>query len=78
MNWPRILTNLLVSGLLLPAAAMFALLELGSVDRAECNWETFEKLCSDYKGTYGVACGLLFVLWAALTFAINRRRTEVR
>jgi hypothetical protein len=74
----KILPNLLVSGLLLPAAAMFAVLELGSVDRTQCNWETFEKLCSDYKGMYGLACALLFMLWAALTYAINRPGTKVR
>ena len=74
----KILAHLLVSGLLLPAAAMFAVLELGSVDRSQCDWDTFEKLCSDYKGTYGVVCGVLFVVWAALSFAINRPRTELR
>ena len=78
MNWRKILANLLVSGLMLPAAAMFAVLELGSVDRSDCDWETFETLCSDYKGIYGVACGVLIVLWAALNFAINRPRPEVR
>ena len=78
MNRRRIRANALVSVPLLAAAAFFAVMELGTVDRSQCNWETFENLCSDYKGAYGVVCGLLLALWAALTFAVNRPRTKVR
>ena len=78
MNWPRILANIVISGLLLPAAAIFALLELATVDRSECNWETFENICSDYEGVYGIVCAVLLLLWAALTYATNRSRAEGR
>ena len=78
MNWSRILANTVVSGLLLPTAAMFALLEWSTVDRAQCNWETFENICSDYEGMYGIACAVVLLIWAPLTWAINRKREEAR
>ena len=78
MSRQRILANALVSVPLLSAAVFFVLMEIGTVDRSRCNWDTFENLCSDYDGTYGLAAGLLFLLWAALTFAINRLRTKAR
>ena len=78
MNWSRIFANIVISGLLLPAVAILALLELSTVDRSECNWETFESICSDYEGMYGIVCAVLLILWAGLTYAANRSRTEGR
>jgi hypothetical protein len=76
VNWPRVIANFVVSGLLLPTASLFALLEWSTVDRSQCNWETFENICSDYEGMYGMACGVVLLIWATLTWAINRKRKE--
>jgi fumarate reductase subunit D len=73
MNWRRFGANAGWSALLLPVAVFFGMMELGTVDRSECNWETFEYICSDYEGTYGIVCGVALVLWLVAIWAINRR-----
>ena len=76
MNWPRVIANTALGGLLLPMAAMFALLEWSTVDQSECNRETFENICSDYEGTYGIVCVIVLLIWAVLTWAVNRKRRD--
>ena len=73
MTWQRLLCLGVISVFFLPIAGFFALLELSTVDRAECDWENFDRICSDYEGTYGIVCGLLLIVWALSLWALIRK-----
>ena len=73
MSRPRILVNAVTCLLLLPLAAVLGLLELGTVARSECDYQSFEYICSDYEGAYGLASATVLLLWAGLMWVVNRR-----
>ncbi len=74
MSWPRIIAIVAVSVLLIPVAVGLAVMELGTVDRSQCDWETFEYICSEHEGSYGVACAIVLLVWAGFTWLLSRRR----